>query len=175
MSIGILSLTSGVTLAAYSRKTRVDQNVSVANKKGTNIYLDAAEWDKDGALFFMYVWNSSDGTVVKKYLRPIGKTSEGYYIYSFQSTVHDKLLFLRANPDYASTNANAFDDEPSGTSGRAFVSGIGWNKTDDFSYSTISSTTLCTITNAWSSFPFIGSDSNTLGTISQTSWTTYSY
>ena len=160
------SFSAVITFAAYNRTTRIDQTIAVADKKGSNIYLDATEWDIDGAVFYMYVWkyddenNRDDDTVAKKYLTPIGKTSEGYYIYNFQSTVHNRILFLRVNPTYAG-NQTYFADNAN-----AFVTGVSWNKTANRIYN--SSETLCKIISAWSSETFLD------GTVSTSSWSAYS-
>ena len=126
--IATIALSFGMTFAAYSRVTSTEQNVSVASRKGFNVYLDATEWDIDGAIFYMYVWNEKsdgtpDGDTPKKYLKPIGKTEEGYYIYNYQRTVHNRFLFLRTNP---SASGSYFVDDAD-----AFVYGVGWNKTAD--------------------------------------------
>ena len=175
LSVAAISLTAGITLAAYNRKTRIEQNVSVADRKADLVYLDATEWDIDGAIFYMYVWNTSGG-VNSKFLKSVGKTTEGYYVYSFQSTVHNKLLFVRSNPNAPSNlfndNGNPYVTFTNPASGN--TEGAVWNKTGDLSYS--SSTPLCKIISSWSADEFKTSDNLTvLGTISTSSWSAYTY
>lgn len=160
--LSVIALSFSFTYAAYYRNTSTEQNVSVASRKGFNVYLDATEWDIDGAIFYMYVWreNSSgspDGSTPKKYLKPIGKTEEGYYIYNYQRTVHNRFLFLRVNP---SASSNYFADDAD-----AFVSGVGWNKTADITL--YGEYPLVRIISAWGPNDFVASDGSTvLGKIS---------
>lgn len=161
---------TGFTLAAYSRKTIVDQNVSIANRIGEIIYFYPGEWDKDNALFKMFVCNNaSPNTYTRKYISASGKTTEGYYIFNFPAeSTYDQITFLRVNPSAASSY---FDDNAD-----AFVSGVGWNKTEDFvknaSGSWSNTKNQFTITGMGTA-RFIGSDSIDLGTISVGTWGTY--
>ena len=154
-------------MAAYARKTIVDQNVAIANRIGTIIYLNPGEWDKDNALFKMFVCNNATpGSYTRKYIAASGKTAEGYYIYNFPTeSTYDQITFLRVNPAAA---ASYFEDNAD-----AFVLGVGWNKTNDYvknaSGSWSRTNNLCQITGMGTD-RFIGSDSNDLGTISTCTW-----
>ena len=160
----------GFTLAAYSRKTIVDQNVAVANRIGKIIYLYAGEWDKDDALFKMFVCNNSNPSGnTRKYIAPSGKTIEGCYIFNFPAeSTFDQITFLRVNPSAASSY---FVDNAD-----AFVLGVGWNKSEDYvknaSGSWSATNDMFTITGMGTA-RFIGSDSNDLGTISVGNWSQY--
>lgn len=169
-----IATVSAFSLAAYIQNADLDQTVSVANRTGIYIALDSQdEWSSDGAIIKMYVWNSSDNSIPKKYLSPIGTTASGYQIFNFQ-TIYNRIVFLRCNP---SADPSYFADDTGSAFATAFISGVAWNKTYDFTYNTDFTSTkrLCTITDLYNNdTAFIGTDSNRLGTISAAIWSTLS-
>lgn len=95
----VASVSIGVagTFAAFSKTKVVSQTIRIT---GSSIYLNPGVWEADGALFYLYTWDSSNDSD-NAWMKNNGKHGSYYVFNSPISSDHDKCIFVRINPNGA--------------------------------------------------------------------------
>lgn len=121
---GVLATTC-ISLASFESYIQIDQSIRGGGRLGTFIYLNPSMWDKDGAVFGLYVWNPSDDT---KYLwvKSIKITEDNYYVFEVADiSTYSSMLFARLKP----STAEGYNSENNG-----YNFANAWNQTHNTSY-----------------------------------------
>lgn len=109
-SISLLSVGAVGTYAAFSRTKTVGQTISV---RGSCIFLKPGVWDADGAIFYLYSFDSSNTSDYA--WSTAGVASGSLYAFTYPTNAHashNKLIFARINPNGANIPSFRKDDSP---------------------------------------------------------------
>ncbi|MBO4667826.1 MAG: hypothetical protein J5666_06875 [Bacilli bacterium] len=131
-SVGLLTAgiatTTAITLAKFTAYSKTDQmsgyQGSVRGKK-LSIFLNANVWRVDGAVFYMYAYDSTNADYKNIWIEPtlkdlnetVGGTPLRLEVFEFDVYSYDYFIFVRLDPD---------GDVPSWSA--------KWNQTADIAY-----------------------------------------
>lgn len=130
--IGASIIVSGsITLAGYVATSHVTQTTSTLGRAKTSIFLNADFWDTDSPVYVMHVWKDGGSGSLARDLLASKQNIAGYYVFEFDTTIYDRLIFYRCDPTDFNLSSLTI-----------------WNQTDNITYTYGQSTNLFTI-NSW--------------------------
>lgn len=127
---GICSVGAGFTYAAFSKTTEISQQVFV---QGSHlIYFSPGVWDTASAVFFVHAWN--DGSTQTTWVEASKDPTNTYWIFDFDTSTYNNLLFARVKPDHNETPRwdtdvwNKTEDLTAPTNRNVLYSISGWGE-----------------------------------------------